>query len=104
MEFNLNNFPDAIRKDEAFIGDTKSWMQENKLKLNDDKTEVLIITSASQAHTVTCRKLKIAVCYITTSKTAKKLGATFDDTFSFDAHLENLAITSFERSGVQIYS
>ena len=31
--------------DRVCIGDIKDWMSDNKLKLNDDKREVMIISS-----------------------------------------------------------
>ena len=39
---------DAKTKLEKCVEDIRAWMSKNLLKLNDDKTEVLIITSKDQ--------------------------------------------------------
>ena len=33
---------------ERWVGDINSWMVKNKLKLNDDKTELVVISSKRQ--------------------------------------------------------
>ena len=42
----LHRLPDLIDSMRLCIDDIKDWMTDNKLKLNDDKTEVMIISSS----------------------------------------------------------
>ena len=39
-----DRLPDLVDSMRLCIDDIKDWMTDNKLKLNDDKTEVMIIT------------------------------------------------------------
>ena len=45
LSFDLNDGYDAPARIESCINDIKQWMTVNKLKLNNDKTEFLVITS-----------------------------------------------------------
>ena len=42
-----DRLPDLIDSMRLCIDDIKGWMTDNKLKLNDDKTEVMIISSST---------------------------------------------------------
>ena len=46
LPFSLSDYSaeEAVRIMEDCINDVNKWMLQNKLKLNDDKTELLIIT------------------------------------------------------------
>ena len=78
---------------EACINDIRIWMKENKLKLNEDKTELLIIRPAKLSHKVTIDSIKIGDCIVQSSSIAKNLGATFDQTMSLDPHITSLVRT-----------
>ena len=45
MAFNLIDSGVAIQKLELCISEIRSWMVKQKLKLNEDKTEFIIISS-----------------------------------------------------------
>ena len=38
-----NELPDLINRFEHCIAEVKAWMKVNKLKLNDEKTEVILL-------------------------------------------------------------
>ena len=42
---NVNGLASAILCVEQCVSDIKTWMLSNKLQMNEDKTEVLLVTS-----------------------------------------------------------
>jgi hypothetical protein len=87
VAFDMDMQETAIAQMEACIHDIRIWMKQNKLKLNDDKTELIIIAPARQAHKVTIHSLRIGDCEVAAAKTAKNLGATFDATMCMNDHI-----------------
>lgn len=62
VSFDLDSLEDrdaAIHKIENCIEDICTWMTENKLQLNDDKTELLFVSSAWQKHKSSATDLSI---------------------------------------------
>ena len=62
-------------------------MKENKLQLNEDKTEFIVITPSRQSTKVSVQSVKIGGCDIAPSITARNLGATFDDHMTLKPHI-----------------
>lgn len=54
---------DAVRAMEACISDVRGWMANDQLKLNDEKTEFLIIGSRQQLS-----KVKISAFHVGASE------------------------------------
>ena len=72
----------AVSKVDKCVEDIKDWMMQNKLKLNDDKTEVLLINSPRQKNKINLIPVQIGDCQIVRSKTIKNLAFIFDSNFS----------------------
>ena len=68
------------------ISDIRSWMIGKKLKINDDKTEFLIITSPKAGFSANLQ-LKIGQEIVLPSTSCKSLGVMFDDHMQMDAHI-----------------
>ena len=89
LTFKPNNPTDqaeAVCAMERCIGDLRKWMYQDKLKINDDKTEFLIITSRQQF-------LKINPCTVCVGSTDMKPvsevrnhGSWFDSNFSMSTY------------------
>ena len=90
VAFDFDNQQESLRRMEACVNDIRTWMRLNKLKLNDDKTELIIIAPARHAHKVTINSIKIGDCTVKSSRTARNLGATFDDTMCLNQHISSL--------------
>ena len=90
LAFDLEHQEEAMARMEACVNDIRRWMLENKLKLNDDKSELVVIAPARHAHKVSIDRIKIGDCYVHSSKSAKNLGATFDDTMCMHQHVTTL--------------
>ena len=82
---------EAVSCFKACVSDIRIWMKNNLLKLNDDKTELLIITSREDIS----KKLNISICIGDHSVTPsddppRNLGVIFDSTCSLDTHVAKL--------------
>ena len=73
------------------IGDVKSWMTFNKLKLNDEKTEALIISSQRMSLSAPLpSELVVGHASVPFSKFAKNLGVVLDSHLTMNAQVGNV--------------
>lgn len=92
VKFALNDnasLQSAIATLEACVEDVRTWMIQNKLKLNDAKTEFLLIAPKYHSTKLLRLKPKIKVGNesIEPSKSARNLGAIFDQHMSMVSHV-----------------
>ena len=80
IEFDLSPLSATGAKSrlEACIADISKWMCENKLQLNEDKTELVVITPSRQARKVDIESVQEESCDIKSASSARNLVATFD--------------------------
>ena len=82
---------DAISRIEACVADIRIWMNDNFLKLNDDKTDLLIITTREELSKISDISIKVGDQSISPSDDPpRKLGVIFDSTCCLDAHIAKL--------------
>ena len=74
---------------EQCLNDVKNWMIDNKLKFNDDKTEVMLVNP--KCYKIEQDHLKIGDEKIFFSENAKNLGFNLDHNLSVDFHVKNLS-------------
>ena len=67
----------------------KSWMTVNKLKLNEDKTEMILISSP-KSNLILPSSVDLNGCSVTISSSVRNLGVTFDQSLSFHQHVANV--------------
>ena len=87
QEFSLsdNTSPEiAIRKMERCVISIRQWMKTNMLKLNDDKTEILIIRQKSAHQHHLPESVRIGNTNVTPNTHARNLGVTFDCNMSLE--------------------
>ena len=81
----------AISCLEACIKDIKIWMTNNLLKLNDDKTELIVITTHSNTSQNQNIGINIGDSLITpSSEPPRNLGVLFDSTCSLNDHVSKI--------------
>ena len=92
IEFDLtpHSFDVARSKLEACIDDIRIWMRNNKLQLNQDKTEFLILTPTRHCDKIEKDSIHVGTCDILPASTAKNLGATFDEHMTLRPHISAL--------------
>ena len=83
-----NDLPMLVDRIEHCLLDVKDWMLINKLKLNDDKTEVLLINPKSFPVDISC--IRIGTEEINFNESAKNLGVIFDKDLNLSNHISNL--------------
>ena len=74
---------------ETCIKDIRSWMISNKLNINDDKTELLVISS-SRSSVNKDITLTIGNAVISPSSSCRNLGVMFDEHATMDHQISNI--------------
>ena len=87
---NTQSELDAVNCIQVAVGRVKTWMNENLLKLNDDKTEVLIIGSKKQLEKVSTQHILIGDTKVVPSDSARNIGAVIDSNMSFVKHIDSI--------------
>ena len=91
----LDRLPNLIDSMRLCIDDIKDWMTDNKLKLNDDKTGVMIISSSRMSTALSIpESFDIGNGSVPFSDTVKNLGVTLDCHLSLKTHVLNLVRTA----------
>ena len=86
---------ELIQSMQQCVHDVKSWMTHNKLKLNDDKTEALIISAPRILNsTPLSDSLTVGNSTVRFSLSARYLGVTLDMHSTMTAHVVNLIRTA----------
>ena len=62
---------------EEGINDISKWMTANKLKLNEDKTELLVILPSHQTHKCYIESINIGGCEVRKSESVRNVGVIF---------------------------
>ncbi len=80
---------------EKCIATIKDFLLENKMKLNDGKTEILILATPNQAKKVFIDNINVGQINVPAVKEARNLGVTFDEGMKLTKHVNNLCKTGF---------
>ena len=86
---------ELIQSMQQCVHNVKSWMTDNKLKLNDDKTEALIISAPRISNSIPLPdSFTVGNSTVRFSQSAKYLGVTLDMYLTMTAHVINLIRTA----------
>ena len=89
-----NDLEQVKSRVEACLVDIMNWMSENKLMLNTDKTELLILSSKFRAEPV-FPVLTVGSDIITPTSHARNIGVTFDKFLTMSIHINNICKSAF---------
>ena len=87
---------ELLHSKQSCISDVKAWETANKLKLNDNKTELMLVNSKRYKHLhnlPTSNNISNAQIFI--KQSVKNHGFTFHCHLTMNAHVSNIARTSF---------
>ena len=71
----------AVDALQACIRDIRTWMVQDKLELNDAKTEFLIIGTCAQLNKIPINDLQVGEVKVSAVYSVRNLGAWFDHTY-----------------------
>lgn len=91
---NTHDFQVAKQRLESCISDITLWMTANKLKLNNGKSELLLLHSQFRP-TPTLPSLTVGEKIIRPTNKARNLGVLFDETMSFSPHVNAVVKGAF---------
>ena len=81
---------------QSCISDVKAWATANMLKLNDSKTELMLVTSKRSKHLhILPTSITIGIAQIPFKQSVKNLGFTLDCHLAMNAHVSNIARTCY---------
>ena len=81
---------------QSCIGDVKVWASANMLKLNDNKTELMLVTSKRTKHLHNIlTSITMGYAQIPFKQSVKNLGITLDCHLAMNAHISNIARTCY---------
>ena len=75
---------------ENCISNVRDWMTGSKLKMNDDKTECMLIGTRQQLAKVSLEIIKVGENSIPPSQIVKNLGTLMDCNLTFHKQVNNL--------------
>ncbi len=78
---------EALNSVERCLSEIVSWMNNNMLKINEDKTEVIIFSSKNNEQQVESLSITIGDETILPSKCVRNLGAFLDSKVNMDQHI-----------------
>ena len=85
---NVNN---AIEQIEACLDELRQWMSQNYLKLNNAKTEVIVVGSKQQRSKVNITEVRVGDTVVTPTDSVTNLGVIIDENLSMDKHIAKVS-------------
>ena len=100
LQLQMSAPPDRISEllhsMQSCISDVKAWATANMLKLNDSKTELMLVTSKRSKHLHNLpTSITIGNAQIPFKQSVKNLGFTLDCHLTMNAHVSNIARTCY---------
>ena len=94
IQIKTSILPQHVQNDissvETCMSDVKYWMIENKLQLNDDKTECLLIRPNNCTQNINCTSLSFGHNVISFSTTEKSRGFNSTDDMRIDTYVQDI--------------
>ena len=85
----------AVSSLQNCIAEVRAWMLVNKLKINDSKTEFLILGSKQQLQKVNIKGVQVGDENIEPVTSVRNLGVIFDQNLAMDKHISKVCRTAF---------
>jgi hypothetical protein len=85
----------AVAAVTSCVGEIKKWMSKFFLKLNEDKTEVLVLTTPSLVQTVNIPSIPLGDNNVEIVTSVRDLGVTLDSKLQFHQHVNEVVRSSY---------
>ena len=90
MSAPSDRISELLHSIQSCVGDVKAWATANMPKLNDNKTELMLVTSNRIKH-LHSLPTSITNAQIAFKQSVKNLGFTLDCHLTMNAHVSNIA-------------
>ena len=87
MDHSNNDWRDGLERIERCVSEIREWMNHNMLKLNDDKTELIVFTSKYKQELCNDLSITIGGTMVDCSSQVKDLGVIFYRVLSLRQHV-----------------
>ena len=87
MDHSNNNWRDGLARIQLCVSEIREWMNQNMLKLNDDKTELIVFTSKYKQDLYNDLSITIGDTVVDCSSQVKDFGVMFDRVLSLRQHV-----------------
>ena len=95
LSFDVSDdMSECLKKMEKCVCENREWMRKNMLKLNDEKTEVLVISTTNFTDRLHEPQLRIGDASAQVSESAHNRGVIFDNNFYMSNHIKTVCRTS----------
>ena len=93
------SYDEAKSRLESCISDVRIWMANNFLKLNDSKSEFLILRPSRQSAHLSKVPAPLAIgrCQVSPGVSARNIGVIFDETMSMDKQIRQVCKSAFHQ-------
>ena len=92
---NSESEAEALNEITNCIAAVRKWMLQHKLKINDDKTELIIIGGSKQLPKVSLDSIQVGECTVSPVQKVRNLGVIFDENLSMKDHISNVCKKGF---------
>ena len=96
-DFEADQADQTLERLEGCIEEIKRWMAMNFLKLNDSKTEFMILGSAHHLSKIGSKSLQIGTEVISPSKSARNIGAVLDQSMTMDEQVKSVCNSCYSQ-------
>ena len=96
LTFNAKSQSDleiTINKLQCYFEKIKRWMYANKLKLNEKKTEILVITSSTSCTYL--QSFQVESAQVTLAQSVRNIGVQFDASASMTEHISKVCKVAY---------
>ena len=93
IEHSANLHSELLRMEQC-VADIRNWMRHNMLKLNDDKTELIVFASRYNQHLYSDASMMIGNTTVVCEPQVKNLGVIFDQVMSMRQHVNYTSRTA----------
>ena len=87
MDHSNNNWRYGLARIQLCVSEIREWMYQNMLKLNDDKTELIVFTSKYKRDLYNDLSITIGDTVVDCSSQVKDFGVIFDRVLSLRQHV-----------------
>ena len=96
MSAHPSRISELLHSIQSCISYVKAWASANMLKLNDHKTELMLVTSKRTKHLHNLpTSITIGYAQIPFKQSVKNLGFILDSHLTMNAHFSNIAPTCY---------